>query len=540
MKRKSQITVFLIVGILVFFVFAFMFYFSHYFDKSKTEISKTKLKILDKDKQRFKSYIQSCLQESTKNAIFLIGAQGGAIYSTQTEGGMPYIGPPDYSYGLSVLPFKNPLIKGTDIGYDVSYGIRRQNLGTKNHPDVPDYPYGKRSLVHDPRIYSISYVSMLGKSTLVPLCDGYRIKFKKSKDSCDSNDGINKAQKNSVQEYMEDFIKNQTKACLNFKNSFNSKYNITTQSMNITVSFTENKVLSHMDYDIKVKIADTQQSLHFKQFVASFNVRLKQVHELMQHLIDKDINDIFFDFSRDAGTLSNCKGSFSKSSLCKKPGMNVFFFTNVCKSCEKAKYDKILAIQDTKSFIDGRPFIFQVAVQNRVPALDLLPSSKSRDSKKLHELGLDYYFYVKKGENVDIIIDPYAYDPDSDLAGSRNFMDSGYFYQGWKENYAGYFDNKAYYNCVHDYGKKICYRDLANFTKTHEPMKPPQPVHEWSSSAEYKKTKRKARITVSSSDFGIHNLMVKACDPEMLCDFQKLKIAVFNETFDNFYKTIKK
>ena len=96
--------------------------------------------------------------------------------------------------------------------------------------------------------------------------------------------------------------------------------------------------------------------------------------------------------------------------------MTIRKITNVCKNnplCTLGKhytshhnYTDIVIIQDNKSLIDGKPYVFQFAVENRPPALD-------RIFEPLQNIDPNRYDIVVV-ENNTITIRPFGYDPDED------------------------------------------------------------------------------------------------------------------------------
>ncbi len=82
-QRKSQITLFLILGLVILTVFGFAFYFSKVGAEGKKEESLDKLVRDPIRVQPVKQFTSMCLDKLAKDALILLGEQGGNIYKSQ-------------------------------------------------------------------------------------------------------------------------------------------------------------------------------------------------------------------------------------------------------------------------------------------------------------------------------------------------------------------------------------------------------------------------------------------------------------------------
>jgi len=115
-KRKAQITMFILVGMIILIAFGFVYYIVTQINMAKTrsgEIGKVPVEI-----QPVKTYIESCLDKVAKEGLDLIGKQGGYIYESQ--GGM--VGCCNITYIDKNNKEFNSLIKEFE-DYNVSYWI---------------------------------------------------------------------------------------------------------------------------------------------------------------------------------------------------------------------------------------------------------------------------------------------------------------------------------------------------------------------------------------------------------------------------------
>ena len=79
-NKKSQVTLFIILGIVILSIFSLIFYLVNYTSKEKfgeksEEAGKTSAEL-----KPIEEYIKSCLKETAEQGLLLLGKQGGYIY----------------------------------------------------------------------------------------------------------------------------------------------------------------------------------------------------------------------------------------------------------------------------------------------------------------------------------------------------------------------------------------------------------------------------------------------------------------------------
>ncbi|MGM5481851.1 MAG: hypothetical protein ACQESF_00165 [Nanobdellota archaeon] len=522
--KKGQVMIFVIMGMVVLLIFGFLYSFISSLKKEGLESQQEEKARALKIKNEFKNYVGSCFDNAAKEGLLLVGRQGGVIYDYQADNAARYRGPPKRPYGEYILPF---LDKQEDVIYNVSYGITKPSFD-ETHPSPPLYPYGPTKLVEDPTKYSSSYVNVLGNypppGPFVPLCDynGRNAPGKASiAHSCETYDSRNAFIHNSLQEYLEFYVENKTTACVkqNAFRALNSTVNVT--NVNASVMFSNEKVYFDLDFPAKIHTEGEIINSDFKRFSIVVENRLKLVHELASRLIKEDVNNIFFDIVKDAYTLNSCREWGRDGKVCLKEGMTIEKIRNHCKKTEElncpsgADYDDLLVIRDQDSFLYGEPFEFYFAIENRPPALDLILQQKGK-------VGFMYDFVSFVGD--EILIEPKAYDPDESFHGNNRYMQKGYDYGMWKEDY-----DEAYNKFFCSVNPEECISDPGGKATVKQPSYKP---NAWSSSSEFEKTERAANYVTQKKDWGAHEVKVKACDDEGLCDYQKVTIFVGN-IFEN-------
>lgn len=516
--KKAQVTIFIILGIVIFTVIGLLFYLTTTIKSKEFTEEKQEVTDLFTAQGKYTSYMQGCLDQTTKQGIALLGMQGGVIWEYQANDTKPFLGPRKYEYGQYVLPYQYSkalnTYDGTATVFNISYGIIAPDLslGIEGHPSVPDYPYGLTKLIEDPTLINEIYVNPFGNILLnpfPPLCDYYGANApgQKSEDgqrgaifSCETYDSKRKSDNDNLQEYLEKYVANAFKECValetlpEFSNSSIRSGNIT-----IRATFAPTSISVNAEYPIIADVSGKEGLLALQTFHTTVDVRLKMIHELVARLIENDVNNIFFNIVRDANELVDCKelGKETEVTRCLKEGMQVMKYRDVCQTNKLCKsyglYDDIIIVQDNKSTINGRPFVFAFAVQNRYPALEII-----RDDATARD---EYEFVVTEGDTIPI--DPYGYDPDEDDHEEKDFMTNRYIYGLWKVDY----DEDASTGA-----KKLGVTDGFTISSTGTTL--------------WKTTQRSAEYTTQRGDKGKHIVLVQVCDNEGLCDFQNIDILV--------------
>ena len=241
--KKSQITIFIVLGIVIMIIFGLM-----YFVKSSTSDIALEKKINKVygdflTSTNIKEIVNGCLVKTTQEGVLLMGLQGGRIYDYQIEGGY------HINNENEVVPFnftgRNP--NGTI--YNVSYGIKARTTDLP-HPDAPDYPY-PRSLVEKPylifeptKLYENNPYAHLfayykpGKGGPVPLlpdlCNKIGVNNPNligAQMTCETYSYNN----DSIQDYLREYLNQKLISCINFTFKVVSNYNISSGNLSTMV-----------------------------------------------------------------------------------------------------------------------------------------------------------------------------------------------------------------------------------------------------------------------------------------------------------------
>ena len=93
MGKKAQITLFILVAILLVVGASYVLFFSKQQAPQNPldDVKKEAENIARSDSLRV--YVETCLEQATKDAVDLVGRQGGFVYDSQVGGGIYFLGP---------------------------------------------------------------------------------------------------------------------------------------------------------------------------------------------------------------------------------------------------------------------------------------------------------------------------------------------------------------------------------------------------------------------------------------------------------------
>ncbi len=457
-KTKAQITIFIVLGIVVVIIFGLVNFISN--QSSDVALEKKINKIYGDflSSSNIKYLANDCMERTSGEALLLIGLQGSRIYDYQAIQGHSI---KDF---YDVIPFNDTRYNSSGIIYNVSYGIRAPT--TTPYPNASNYPYlsslksdvsdilqdlfinaTKRTINSNDFIFA--EVENKSRFTLLtPLCNkigpndpsilGAGI-------SCETTSPNNR----SVQEYIKLYVTHNIKDCINFTLRETSKYNISLGNISIVPLIGETDLLVSMRYPIVISLKNKPPITKYIDFNIRPKVRLKTVHEIASHIIGhnriksffdpslkktySESNNIFFNITGDDPT--NC---FRGSAPCIVPGIKVSKLRDYCLNnphCNFGnphyRYSDIIIIQDNHSIIDGVPYMFLFAVENRRPALDIIDESiehqyynwylnitygrnltQTYSNISGHPTSDEYEIITEGSDRLEIF--PFALDPDED------------------------------------------------------------------------------------------------------------------------------
>ncbi len=311
---KSQITMIIIVGFLLFIVVSFVLYLS------KSSIKKTSRKTIKEvqetalESQPLKEFVTNCIDKLAKDAIVLLGKQGGRIYASQ--GGTH----PDFSddahKGIFFIEYN---------GFNVAYNIK--SLSFPSPPNLyptKTFPYKSENLNDNEKFFDGSF----GEDTSPPI------------------DSL--SEQPSIQLQIESFIDKNINDCADFSVFEKQGLEVVARASATSVIIGENDVSVNSKIPITAINPKTNEITEFNEFSTSINVRLKDVYIFTKNLIDQDIENIEFDISSRANNMGPI---------------------NVQVDRDVYSKDDIIIVADGQSLINGIPFQYVFARKNRMPAV---------------------------------------------------------------------------------------------------------------------------------------------------------------------------
>src|SRR3989338_4771491 len=308
-KVKSQITMLMIVGLVIFIATSLVFYISKQTIRKQTEKIEKKMNKITMDTNPIKEYLSKCLDATAKEAIMDLGRQGGRIYESQ---GGTY---PDYD---------NPNLYIESDGYNVPYNINPRMSSPLDYP-WPTFPYKDSAHTTPSDELSEGY---FGNSNFPPL---------------NSSEGAH-----SIQLQIEKFVDKNLAGCIDPELFKERGITIRMDDPSTSVVIGRNHLNIKSTINATITNPETNELTELEEVLTDVNIRLAELHSFAKDLANKDNQNINFDI----GSQSNNRNPFYiEIERDKNPG------------------DDLITITDKTSLINGMPFEFVFARKNRPPAL---------------------------------------------------------------------------------------------------------------------------------------------------------------------------
>lgn len=400
MTKKSQITMFVILGLVLLIVVVMFFGFIKELKEKPTSVKK----IIDElETGRLNNHVTTCTATVAAEGLEKLGANGGVIYNF--DGG-------NIVYDPSVL--------GTDyLGYDVmgqtyyvAYGLRKNTLCNAIDHSIFRYPSPGASIDQLNQIYSDNcelltsqsdYDGIFGHIALKKLCILARQFEQPSCESFANGEVLGL----TIQAQLEDYIKEKLPLCIDFE-EFTKRLdaNVTVDSTPIVeTNIHDSEILFTVKYPITISFDNKEPITQLISYQTTLNVRLARVYNFLHNallheakMINVNIDDVY-----------------NLVDVYYKEGIELTRIRAPCTSCPLPyKYDDIIEVVDRNSNINGKPFVFRVAIENRRPVLEPIPNQET------------------SVVNADLIIPLRAQDPD-DTTINYIFLSSSYGHENCGE-----------------------------------------------------------------------------------------------------------
>jgi hypothetical protein len=506
--RKAQVTMFVILGLVLFSVFAFALYARNSIIMEQT---KAKAALILTDALQANSinyYVENCLQQVSTEAIFKITEQGGIIDTS------------------TYIPWQDYFIReNTDsTTTHIMYAIKPNDRCNIVQQQAPQYPYNNARLEELQGIYRHSICrtdelsGFLGKSSLPKLCsyngpNAYSETPGYFDIACDKLAySIN--QKNMQQE-LTTTIATGLKECVDFKYF----EDITGNTILADESGLEVKIIYGLDavtiqaqYPFTVTVGK-RGVITLHEFTHTSPLRLRRIYEYAMNLVQRENTNHLFNIKDDYVFVNKYDPAF-KFTITEEACTYQTSCMDDPTNKDYVIFDDIITIEDTLVNLHGKTLTFNFAIRNRVPVLDYI-----------HDPGAGTDFDIKAAEDETITITPRGYDPEGSLVTYR--------YEGWHEDYLSALDQNCCTTGPTGAIGWIGYCTLENYKECEKPViddvtGEPSVPHTWTQSELYQGSYRDAKISLHREDTGIHEVKITAYDDTGLYDFQIIRILVFD------------
>ena len=538
--KKSQITAFMLIGLVIVGSFGALYFVNNVVNKIRfnQQIDKIMSDIVQRTPMNL--YVTECLDKSFVEGLDLVGKQGGMIYSDQEGTLLP-------QWGL-----QDGTAEEDDIYY-VEYGGDKINHAIldnipppdENYSNTPQYPcrikFKEGDLPSNEDILCKEIETQLTYDN--PCYFRYNIymhplNYKQTRlaDTCSiplgkvntpplyKSDEVGSSPNISIQRQLENYVANNTKSCVNFTSISKAVgYEIYAGDVNATVSFSDEEVFTNLKFPVVIAVKGRPPVTKFLDFRSDQDIRLKIMYETLaeagackniQHL---DIHPNFK--GKNILAIDNLDLKFdleSNISGCLIRGTNSTRDIGIDVEKIDAHAFDVFVLTDNNFQLQGNPYVFQFARQNRYPSLDFMTNYDDYENTQLY--GQHAYSYgtnpqryfdymVPVGDT--IVLTPIALDPDGDTV---------YFkFSGWREDYYSYWnpDRGTPEECSLD--PYLCVEEG-----------PPANPHNWTNSNPSWNLNGRVNLKTNGSDVGAHELTVEVYDNQMVSlDRQTLRILVY-------------
>ncbi|MEK6808631.1 MAG: hypothetical protein AABY14_03015, partial [Nanoarchaeota archaeon] len=282
-NKNSQISVFIIIGIVVLILVGMTVYLAGFMAKKNSErdikFAKGSVEsVIDQ-------YVNSCIEKVLFGGLRALGEQGGVIYDWQ---GGNYILQDD-NVNSDYVVYK----RGNDIFY-VHYGIDLPLTSIISNENYKDelYPYPWKCFPYEDNVdgscdlSSKSFISdIFGRKVLVLL---YK------------TDSIN-----SIQETLENFISNNMSKCLDFSRFNEQGMEVSIGNIQTTLDIKPESLDVKVDMPTEIKRSRNNEAKSINTYKLHSNIRLGKLYQFLSELIDNDVTNIDFKLAESFSTLTS-------------------------------------------------------------------------------------------------------------------------------------------------------------------------------------------------------------------------------------------
>jgi len=305
LHKKSQATIFMILGVVLVIIFGFLFYISSLNQSDSPALATTQNLV---KRNLLESFVSKCLERTATDALTILSQQGGKIHIADSDPSAQLTTTQKILYGISV----EQLPSYVTVPYPFEL---RQRLA---------YPY-------------------FGKDNLPALCSTSGPNaIKPEYQAC-----LTYSATGSIQEQLKQYVDQNMESCTDLETLFED---VQYQSPNTEVIMGENNIIFSLSYPINYTVSN--QIYKIDKFIYTSKVRLKSIHEFTKSLIINEVTNPDFAISNPSAYQGLAK--YMQGFIADKNVKNGY---------------SIISIKDINSIIDGHTFVFLLAIQNREPII---------------------------------------------------------------------------------------------------------------------------------------------------------------------------
>jgi len=271
---KSQVTMLVTIGLALFIIVSLVLYISKLSIKKQSQQGIKKVQETAIEIQPAKEFVAKCLDKLGKDAVILLGEQGGYIYTSQGGTLIDYV---ESDKGLFFVKHN-----GLNVAYDIA---PPRFAASQYSSEIPDYPwklFPYKNADSNEEIFD----GIFGISNLPPL---------------NSSEGPN-----SIQIQIESFIDKNMADCID-TSIFQKQFDFITGQSKTSVVIGSDDLSIRSTIPITITNPVTKESVEVSDFSANLNIRFKDIYFYAKELIENDIKNIKFDI----GEINNSKDSMS-------------------------------------------------------------------------------------------------------------------------------------------------------------------------------------------------------------------------------------
>lgn len=306
----------MILGLVLFIVVSFVFYLSKSTIKKQSQMNIEKTQETASDTQSVKDLVAKCLDKTAKDAIVLLGKQGGYIYTTQGGTLIDYY---ETDEGSFFVKYNN---------LNVPYNILPPRFAEPPYSsNAPDYPW--KTFPYETETSSAEvFDGYFGISNMPPL---------------NSSEGSH-----SIQAQIERYVDSNLPKCADFSIFQKQDFKIVMNSTKTSVIIGTRHVNVKASVPLTIISPAMQEVSEINDFSTDINIGLRNTYLFVKDLISQDIKNINFSL---------------KDSKNNKDLFSVRVIEDVYSD------DDIVIVTNQGSLIYGKPFEYTFARKNRAPAL---------------------------------------------------------------------------------------------------------------------------------------------------------------------------